>query len=102
MPFATELRRENQAVKKIKKREGLMANCELLQACIFFNDHMANMPSTADVYKKMYCLTNFNKCARHMVVEALGRGTVPPDLFPNQEDRAKEIIANGKKVSNDN
>lgn len=69
-----------------------MANCELLEHCIFFNDHMANMPSTSDVYKKMYCHKDFAKCARHMIVEALGRGTVPADLFPNQTDRATSII----------
>lgn len=69
-----------------------MANCDLLEKCIFFNDNMANMPSTSDMFKKMYCRTDFQKCARHMIVDALGRGTVPPDLFPNQTDRAKSII----------
>jgi len=69
-----------------------MANCDLLETCIFFNDNMAEMPSTSDVFKKMYCKSDFGKCARHMIVESLGRGTVPSDLFPNQTDRAKSII----------
>jgi hypothetical protein len=69
-----------------------MSQCELLETCIFFNNHMANMPSTSDVYKKMYCRNDFEKCARHMIVQALGRGTVPSDLFPNQADRANSII----------
>lgn len=73
-----------------------MANCELLEMCIFFNNHMANMPSTSDVFKKIYCQGDFSKCARHMIVDALGRGTVPSDLFPNQVERANAIIAEKK------
>lgn len=73
-----------------------MANCELLEKCIFFNNHMANMPSTSEVFKKVYCQQDFSKCARHMIVEALGKGTVPSDVFPNQTDRAIEIIKKGK------
>ena len=69
-----------------------MASCELVEACIFFNDKMTNMPSTAAVIKKSYCEGDFGRCARYMVVQAKGRGTVPADLFPNQVDRAREII----------
>lgn len=69
-----------------------MSKCKLIETCIFFNDKMANMPSTAAAIKISYCEKDFDKCARHMVVEALGRGTVPADLFPNQVERAKKII----------
>lgn len=69
-----------------------MADCELIEKCIFFNDQMPNMPSTAAVYKKMYCEGDFDHCARYMVVKAIGRGNVPSDLFPNQKDRAESII----------
>jgi hypothetical protein len=69
-----------------------MAKCELIETCIFFNDQMANMPSTAAVYKANYCEKDFAACARHKIVQALGRGTVPTDLFPNQTERAEQII----------
>lgn len=69
-----------------------MPDCELLPTCIFFNDRMANMPSTSNVFKMMYCNDNFVKCARHMVREDAGKEAVPEDLFPNQQDRAKEIL----------
>lgn len=69
-----------------------MASCELLETCIFFNNNMADMPSTSEIYKKMYCQNDFEKCARHMIVAALGRGSVPSDLFPNQIDRATLMI----------
>lgn len=73
-----------------------MAQCELTATCIFFNDQMAGMPSTAAVYKKMYCENEFGNCGRYMIFKAIGRENVPKDLFPNQEDRAKAIISGHK------
>ena len=70
-----------------------MANCELLDTCIFFNNQMPNMPAVADLMKKRYCQSEFARCARMQVVAALGRDSVPVDLFPNQNDYAQEIIA---------
>lgn len=69
-----------------------MSMCELAATCIFFNDQMANMPSTAAVYKKIYCEGDFSKCGRYMIFSAAGREQVPKDLFPNQSDRAREVI----------
>ena len=74
------------------KKEIIMSQCELTATCIFFNDQMANMPSTAAVYKKLYCEKDFENCGRYQVFKAIGRENVPKDLFPNQGDRAKEII----------
>ena len=70
-----------------------MADCELLEKCVFFNDKMANMPSTAEVIKMRYCREDNSGCARYMVYKALGRGKVPQDLFPNNTEMAKQIIA---------
>jgi len=72
-----------------------MPNCDLLGKCIFFNDKMANMPSTANIIKLKYCNEDNTGCARYMVYKALGREMVPSDLFPNQVDRARELIAQG-------
>ncbi|GAM09026.1 hypothetical protein OR1_01300 [Geobacter sp. OR-1] len=69
-----------------------MSECELIKTCIFFNDKMADMPSTAEIFKNLYCKGEFNNCARMIIVKALGRGNVPPDLFPNQAEKALEII----------
>jgi hypothetical protein len=70
-----------------------MKDCELIEKCIFFNDKMANMPSTAEIFKMKYCKGEFADCARRIVCNAKGRDSVPADLFPNQIDRAREIIA---------
>lgn len=69
-----------------------MGNCELLNGCIFFNDKMKNMPGTANILKDRYCRTDSSACARYMVFRALGRPRVPPDLFPQQAEKAEKII----------
>lgn len=74
-----------------------MTKCELIETCIFFNDQMVNMPSTAAVYKKIYCQQDFDKCGRYMIFKAVGREHVPKDLFPNQSDRAAMIIKEHKQ-----
>ena len=72
-----------------------MADCNLLEKCVFFNDKMANMPSTSEIVKMRYCRGDNKECARYLVCTALGRERVPADLFPNQAERAREIIAKG-------
>ena len=77
------------------KEEGKMANCEYLIHCPFFNDKMADMPATANLYKGSFCQGDNSQCARYMVVRALGKLKVPTDLFPNDAARAKEILTKG-------
>lgn len=73
----------------------MMADCELIQGCIFFNNKMQGMPATAELLKNRYCKGAFTTCARHMVFKAMGRPSVPPDLFPQQTEIAEEIIKAG-------
>jgi hypothetical protein len=53
---------------------------------------MANMPSTTVLIKKKYCLGNNLFCARFMVASKLGKEKVPQDLYPEDIDRAEEIL----------
>jgi len=69
-----------------------MADCEMMNNCPFFNDRMKNMPALSNIYKKNYCLGDFEKCARFLVRQKLGKEKVPGDLFPNQSQRALELI----------
>ncbi|HUI31294.1 MAG TPA: hypothetical protein VLX91_13880 [Candidatus Acidoferrales bacterium] len=72
-----------------------MADCECLAGCPFFNDKMADMPGLTTLYKRSYCQGGeFAQCARYMVFKALGKPSVPADLFPNQVERAKALIGN--------
>jgi hypothetical protein len=67
--------------------------CEFSNNCTFYEDHIAKMPVTANVYKRMYCDLDFVKCARNMTAAELGHELVPHDLFPTQNVRARKIIA---------
>jgi hypothetical protein len=69
-----------------------MADCKLIEKCIFFNDKMANMPGTSASFKRKFCQDNFSICARYQVFDAVGRDKVPRDLFPNQNDKVQKII----------
>ena len=75
--------------------EGLraMSDCECLGGCPFFNDKMEDMPSMAHIFKDRYCRSDCLSCARYQVFTALGRESVPSDLFPSQVDRAQDVIA---------
>lgn len=66
--------------------------CECLEACPFFHDRMKNMPTMAGLLKQQFCLGEWAACARCMVFKALGRDSVPPDLFPDETARARDII----------
>jgi hypothetical protein len=74
-------------------KEDAMAQCELLPTCLFFNDKMQNMPAVAGLYKQRYCQGDKMQCARYLVFSQLGRPAVPADLFPNEADRARQILA---------
>lgn len=69
-----------------------MFDCECLPKCPFFHDKMSAMPVMADLYKKNYCQGDNSTCARYEVFRALGPGSVPGDLYPNQMDRAKAFL----------
>lgn len=69
-----------------------MADCALIETCIFFNDKMAEMPGMAGLYKQRYCREDNLSCARYTVFKALGRENVPTDLYPNDLARANEIV----------
>jgi hypothetical protein len=68
-------------------------NCPALAACPFFADRIQNMPSTAQLLKQRYCIEDYERCARWMVREKLGKQAVPLDLFPHDTARAREILA---------
>ena len=70
-----------------------MADCEILETCIFFTDRMQSMPATSEWMKIHYCRDRFEECARHIVCQALGRSRVPPDLLPTQTDRVQVLLA---------
>ncbi len=69
-----------------------MTECKYITGCPFFNNKMTNMPKTANLFKERYCKGNNTKCARLMVAKNLGKEKVPLDLYPNQIERAINLI----------
>lgn len=49
------------------------------------------MPSVSGLLKGSYCLSDKSNCARYIVSSA--KIPVPPDLFPNDVTRARELVA---------
>jgi hypothetical protein len=70
-----------------------MVDCEVLPTCPFFNETLPKMPAMTSYLKSTYCRLDFQKCARYMVRQAMGKEKVPANLFPDEIDRAKRIIA---------
>ncbi len=72
-----------------------MADCEILEGCLFFNDKMTLDSGLGALYKRSYCLGDNTNCARYMVFKKLGRDKVPNWLPPNLTEKALEIIEQG-------
>ncbi len=70
-------------------------DCECLPGCPFFHDKMENKPALANLMKKQYCQGDATDCARHRIFEVKGKDAVPSDLFPNQTERANQILGAG-------
>lgn len=70
-----------------------MQECELIDNCPFFNDKLKGDEKQIALLKEKYCLKNNLHCARYMVFIALGRDSMPDNLFPHQKDRAYEVIS---------
>jgi hypothetical protein len=73
-------------------RGAVMGDCECIGGCAFLNDKMANMPSVADIYKDKYCRSDWSTCARYHVFSQLGRENVPLNLYPNELQRADDLM----------
>lgn len=69
-----------------------MADCPMLAKCPFFHDRMAGMDAMASTMKMVYCRGSNRNCARWMVFNGLGPQAMPPDLFPDQGVRARQIL----------
>jgi hypothetical protein len=72
--------------------EKTMNACARLPLCPFFHDRLAHMPAMADFLKSSYCLDDYASCARFQVIQHLGPGRVPTDLFPYMIEKVNEIL----------
>lgn len=70
-----------------------MQKCDLIDSCPFFNSQLKGEKEQIKSLKVKYCLRNNLNCARYMIFMALGRESMPAGLFPNQKDKAYEVIS---------
>lgn len=72
--------------------------CEKLAGCPFYNEKMPIDSGLGAMYRKKYCESDRESCARFMVSSTVGKDYVTNSLYPNMIDQAKQIIAeNGDK-----
>lgn len=70
-----------------------MPDCPSLSDCPFYNDLMPKRPAATEMLKSTLCRTNNSQCARWMVGKKLGKSAVPADLYPQQDERARGLVA---------
>lgn len=70
----------------------VLSTCELLDRCSFFI-HEMRIESIAHRFKERYCHSCKEACAIYMVYSACGLAKVPLDLYPNEYDRALDILS---------
>ncbi|GAB6094428.1 hypothetical protein JCM14469_06800 [Desulfatiferula olefinivorans] len=66
--------------------------CEFMETCRFFIDEMT-IESIAVRFRQRYCLSCKEACAVYMVRSALGEAATPPRLYPNEYDRALDLLS---------
>lgn len=70
-----------------------MSDCECIEGCHFFSDHMTDKQPIASLVQNRLCRNEWSDCARHRVFTELGREAVPRDLYPIDMERAVKIIS---------
>jgi len=70
-----------------------MGECEFINSCPFFNGELEGRDADIEKLKTEYCRTNSLHCARYIIAITLGKESIPPDLYPDEKDRAYKIIA---------
>lgn len=70
-----------------------MEMCEYLESCPFYLGTMSRRSDNIESLKQEYCRKSPLRCARHMIIEALGEERVPEELFPDEKMTAYGLIA---------
>ena len=75
-----------------------MKSCCYLKGCAFFSKINTMDDDVAGFFKETFCLVENSECARRKVAETVGRDYVPESLYPNELNRAEEIISKHSKI----
>ena len=77
--------------------EDVVGDCERLEKCRYFNEQLKDLKAVQEMWKRKFCKDDNSKCARYMVLKALGADRIPKYLVPTQVDKAKELIEESLK-----
>jgi len=72
-------------------------SCEFKETCWFFADNAAGSKAV-QMLKEVYCLNNYQACARYMLMTTLGPEHLPPSLYPNQTHLVPSITRKASGV----
>lgn len=65
-------------------------DCELLECCQFFDDHMKDLPKSAEFIKNRLCHGDFPSCSRYRIYKKFGRDDIPPFLYLSDAKQAQK------------
>ncbi|MDD7417460.1 MAG: hypothetical protein SPI86_09800 [Treponemataceae bacterium] len=75
-----------------------MTTCSRLEKCPFYRNQLIIDMGVGDFLKKEFCLSgNHVNCARLLVASTVGSEYVDDTLFPNNIEKANQIIAKVKQ-----
>jgi hypothetical protein len=77
-----------------------MTECDLISTCLFFNDKVPDMPTTANYLKEKYCQGTFADCCRYRIYRRHGRNNVPRGLFPNDDEEYSMTLLKLQRSNN--
>jgi len=70
----------------------IMAKCEFIDRCPFFNKMISTGGTLDRMYKEQFCNGSYKMCARYKIASTLGKEKVPVNLYPNMFDQAEALI----------
>jgi len=64
-----------------------------MYTCSFYRRSTEAGTGLGVLYQRAYCDKDWHQCARYSIAKALGPHHVPPDLYPNMADRARQMLS---------
>ena len=71
-----------------------METCELRSECALFQTgRLHELGGLAHLFEERYCKGGKDRCLRYQIAQQRGVEWVPADLYPNDQDAARSLLA---------
>lgn len=77
--------------------ECIMATCEKLEKCPFYQGKMDINKGIGSMYRQKYCEGDKTLCARYKIATQLGPEFVTNNIYPNMDQLADKMLQEHKK-----